>query len=306
MKNLGLAVLTAGAMGVAAVSVSQANLPFNVPDRIATVEAQNPSGSAFNNALHREYLALGQEAYAEEDRLHARRYLRKGYNAGNNGNVQPENPRTWWVPDRSRGELYEWHGRLLTALESGRDNMPAVAARAQAMYDCWLEEEHEDVWMRAPGVDMYQPDDIARCKNAFLAAMCELEGRCRVEFTIHFRFDRPRPGSASRADLWPGGPERSGGPDVPAGAAALDEALSAAREATGQSIGVTGHTDAVGSEAYNLELGKRRAQFVVGELVGAGVERNNINASSFGESRLVVDTARREVQNRRVEVRIGQ
>ena len=65
----------------------------------------------------------------------------------------------------------------------------------------------------------------------------------------------------------------------------------------GSVLQITGHTDAVGSEAYNLDLGFRRAQAVTDVLL-----HNYIMKDSKGETELVVLTHGKERANRRVEI----
>ncbi len=63
---------------------------------------------------------------------------------------------------------------------------------------------------------------------------------------------------------------------------------------------VYGHTDAVGSNAYNQRLGLRRAQTAVNFLVHQGISRNRLEALvSLGETQPVVATDGEERQNRR-------
>lgn len=69
---------------------------------------------------------------------------------------------------------------------------------------------------------------------------------------------------------------------------------------------VYGHTDLVGSAAYNQRLGLRRAQAVVGYLVSRGVSRSRLEAlASFGETRPVVSTEDRERRNRRTVTEVS-
>ena len=51
---------------------------------------------------------------------------------------------------------------------------------------------------------------------------------------------------------------------------------------------VEGHCDERGSEEYNLVLGKRRADEVVGYLVDLGIPRARLTSTSFGEARPAV------------------
>ena len=63
---------------------------------------------------------------------------------------------------------------------------------------------------------------------------------------------------------------------------------------------VYGHTDLVGSQAYNRSLGLRRAQAVVAFLSSQGIDRNRLEAVvSFGETQPLVVTDGRERRNRR-------
>ena len=63
---------------------------------------------------------------------------------------------------------------------------------------------------------------------------------------------------------------------------------------------VYGHTDAVGSNAYNKRLGLRRAQAVVAFLSSQGISRSRLEAVvSFGETQPLIVTQGRERRNRR-------
>lgn len=63
---------------------------------------------------------------------------------------------------------------------------------------------------------------------------------------------------------------------------------------------VYGHTDLVGSAAYNQALGLRRAQAVVAFFVSQGISRSRLEAvASFGKTRPVVQTNQPELRNRR-------
>ena len=72
-------------------------------------------------------------------------------------------------------------------------------------------------------------------------------------------------------------------------------------------IEVEGHTDSVGSDAYNQRLSERRADSVRGGLVQQGVNRDVVGTAGFGESRPVATngTPSGRQQNRRVEIVIS-
>ena len=71
-------------------------------------------------------------------------------------------------------------------------------------------------------------------------------------------------------------------------------------------IDVMGHTDSTGSEQYNLDLSRRRADSVSNYLVSRGVARARIETIGYGEQYPVADntTESGRAQNRRVEIRI--
>jgi OOP family OmpA-OmpF porin len=88
--------------------------------------------------------------------------------------------------------------------------------------------------------------------------------------------------------------------------ALIKSLASAASQCSRFRISVDGHTDADGSEAYNLDLSRRRAEKVVKYLVEYGVDINNITGGGYGESRPIAnnDTPEGMAKNRRIEFKI--
>jgi len=69
---------------------------------------------------------------------------------------------------------------------------------------------------------------------------------------------------------------------------------------------VYGHTDLVGSDAYNKALGLRRAQAVVAYLTSQGISRERLEAVvSFGKTQPLIVTEGREVRNRRTVTEVS-
>jgi len=67
-----------------------------------------------------------------------------------------------------------------------------------------------------------------------------------------------------------------------------------------------GHTDSIGSEAYNNRLSVARAEAVKAFLVSKGVERNRVYTEGKGEGSPVAtnQTSEGRAQNRRVEIEV--
>jgi outer membrane protein OmpA-like peptidoglycan-associated protein len=86
----------------------------------------------------------------------------------------------------------------------------------------------------------------------------------------------------------------------------LDELTAKLSHANVASIRVVGHTDSVGTEAYNQGLSERRAGSVVEYLLTQGVAPAKITSEGKGESQPVADNETDEgrAQNRRVELHI--
>ena len=84
----------------------------------------------------------------------------------------------------------------------------------------------------------------------------------------------------------------------------ISQAAEISRRSGGATLGVTGHTDRSGSQAYNQSLGLQRAQAVQRELVAMGIQSSRISIQSQGEDQTRVETVdgQREPQNRRVEI----
>ena len=106
-----------------------------------------------------------------------------------------------------------------------------------------------------------------------------------TEYTVYFGFD-----SAALSDL---------GAETVATASAAAAGMS--------SVSVVGHTDTVGSVAYNQGLSEARAATVSGAMVSNGVNPAIITAAGRSENDLAVATADgvREPRNRRVEISLN-
>ena len=88
------------------------------------------------------------------------------------------------------------------------------------------------------------------------------------------------------------------------GQAVVAEAAAAAKAQGSARILVVGHTDSVGSNAYNDQLSQRRAGAVKDELTRLGISADAISTSGKGESELMVQTGDgvKEPQNRRATI----
>ena len=92
----------------------------------------------------------------------------------------------------------------------------------------------------------------------------------------------------------------------PAGKAKLDDLVGKVKGINLEVIIAVGHTDSVGSDAYNQKLSVKRAESVKAYLVSKGIEKNRIYTEGKGESQPVADNKTKEgrAKNRRVEIEV--
>ena len=92
----------------------------------------------------------------------------------------------------------------------------------------------------------------------------------------------------------------------PEGKAKLDDLVGKIQGINLEVIIAVGHTDSVGSDAYNQRLSVRRAEAVKSYLVSKGIEKNRVYTEGKGEKQPVADnkTAEGRAKNRRVEIEV--
>ena len=92
----------------------------------------------------------------------------------------------------------------------------------------------------------------------------------------------------------------------PEGQVELNQLVAKLKTVTVEVVIVVGHTDSVGTDAYNLKLGQRRAEAVKRYLTSQGVEASRVYSDSKGESQPVASnkTAQGRSENRRVVVEV--
>jgi OOP family OmpA-OmpF porin len=92
----------------------------------------------------------------------------------------------------------------------------------------------------------------------------------------------------------------------PEGKAKLDDLVGKVKDINLEVIIAVGHTDSIGSDAYNQKLSVRRSEAVKAYLVSKGIEKNRVYTEGKGEKQPVADNKTKEgrAKNRRVEIEV--
>ncbi len=255
---------------------------------LRTAQHTTAPDAAFEAALHGGYLNLAQSEYDEADYYDSDAFAERAITLARGDAVAPEEIGARMLPEGSVAELSEARGRLVTALDDDAGSgIPEATARAQTMFDCWMQEQEEN----------RQPHDIARCRSGFLAAMAAVESALApapppppvVEaprlYAVLFDFDSAALTEAARN--------------------VIDAVLGDWGLKT-ETFAVTGHTDTAGPARYNQALSEARAENVRDALQEGGIRAARLTATGVGETGLAVPTADGvdEPGNRRVTVEV--
>lgn len=260
-------------------------------------------GSPFTKYLTDEYRSYANDKQTRlMDHVDAMHFARKGLASAHGDMVMPEPLDDWNLSDANIVEMTAGREKLVGALENGgREQAPDKAAIAQARFDCWVEQQEENWTADVP------------CKNQFYNALNDLLASIQP---VAAPAPEPMPAPIAEANVpaapvpleqamfivffdWDKNTLSAGANDV------LDAVAEEVKNRKDVSnIVVTGHTDSSGSEKYNMNLSKKRANAVLDGLVARGVDRSLVRVDAKGETELLVKTPDnvREPANRRAQI----
>ena len=259
-------------------------------EHVPQMNAAQMGGNDFNHNLARNYKDFSNfEAYEMYDWKDGVLYADKSMaSAAGNPPAPDDLSKRHIAGANNLADLQNGRSRLMLALGNGAaQKAPVTAARAQADFDCWAEQQ-EEVW---------QVDDIAACKNDFMRSMLATEtamaptppvaqaaqpavvaacdqnpsgtdkyGRLCQEGSVYFAFDR--------YDLLIRGANDNSKQTASEQTAALDLIVRQAVSAKAVRLDVYGRTDSSGPIDYNYGLSECRARSVVDGLKARGLPAN--------------------------------
>ena len=248
-----------------------------------------PEGSEFTKALAGEYLKFAESEYhVHTDDWDANKFAQKGLAAAAGNEVEAEDPTQWDIPEHAQNEIMHSRNRLMHALSSGGKTMhPVEAAKAQVMYDCWVEQQEEN----------FQHTDINGCRDGFYKYVRLVELRLDEKDS---KFDASLGHRPVHKIFFKLGSSRINkeGLDVVQSAAELYKKFKAQDQDV--RLFVYGYTDKIGGKGVNDRLSKRRAANVRQALVRAGVPSKAIDNEGKG----LIEGALKDQNNRRVDIQI--
>jgi outer membrane protein OmpA-like peptidoglycan-associated protein len=270
------------AVGTALFLLAACAEGIGLEDNYETARGATPEGTAFNRHLHADYMALSTAERGEYDWVDSGHFATKALSAAGDEQVSPDPIYSRRLPPDTVATLTEARKQLTSALETGaRNRTPEAAAEAQTSFDCWLQELEE----------IHQSDDIALCQERFYAALA------RVETPVAAAPAKPDDGYLVFFDF-------NSAKLTGQAAATVEAAAAVLKSGAATKVALSGHTDRVGSSAYNMELSQRRLEAVKQLMLSAGIKAEQIGLASYGDTRPRVTTRddAAEPQNRRVEI----
>lgn len=260
------------------------------------VESKRTMGIPFMDALHKEYVILAREEDKEDDWEDAKFFAERASRAAGGDLFGPQMVEERMIPDDTRKEIGFARSSVINALATEKSGPNAAhVARAQAKFDCWLQEQEENT----------QPEDIAKCRSEFEEAMASMMAKAM-------------PAAAPAPTPAPPKPKMKPGPrtfvvyfdhdsaKIDALAhIAIKNALKEARLTGPKLVQVGGHADTSGDVVYNNNLSQKRAKGVAKVLFDGGLRKKKlIKTAMFGEDFNAVDTGDgvKNRGNRRVEI----
>ena len=248
-------------------------------NELGMAQAVSVEGNEFQQSLHKYYTERSASEYGEGDYRDSDYFGSKAIAAAKGENVLPQEVGERRIPADKVDVMTSSRERLMTALDGGgRVKAADEAARAQVMFDCWLQEQEEN----------FQPEDIEYCRSNFFEALRAVEAAIappppppppppapepepeEAQFLIYFDFDK----SNIRDDQQN----------------TMQVATLAAQAAGERVVSLFCHTDTAGPKDYNQSLSVRRCNSVTGALIDAGIDRGRIFSVPVGETQPLVET----------------
>lgn len=249
---------------------------------VAAAHQALTGGNSFAARLGQEYYTIASQRADNKDFVDADYFARKSMAASEGQAVPPEESGKWNIPGEqanvpapapsTQAYMIEKRKDLVAVLDAGgRDRYPALAARTQARFDCWVERtEHTAA-----------SDFNGACYKDFATRLSDLKVLVYQPGPVHAYFETGSAVLTAEAQH-----------EVSTAAALVKDGTSR--------LNVVAHADRVGSDRYNMQLSRKRAEAVRDAFEAGGVDASRIDIAWTGERRPPVSTrdGQAETKNR--------
>lgn len=253
--------------------------------RLGGAKGDLNSGSGFTGDLGRNYYALATHARVNKNWVDSDYFAGKSASASKGEVVQPElttlplmypplpaaraseegelaeHARNWLIAGNGNpgvGEVRALNdaraGLVATLDNGGRERAPALAARAQALYDCWVAQSERDVKAAFNG----------QCHRDFVRDYTDLTVLLNPPVARNAYFEH------DSAQLTPEGQQQ------------IRAAVTRISSGTAH-LQLVGKADRTGTEGYNTKLSEQRAQAIRAAAVADGLTANRLDTKWTGD-----------------------
>ena len=277
--------------------------------KIKKLDKESLIPNNFYSFLSKEYLNFAKfELYEMHDEIDANYFAFKASQLINDKIFYPENPKDWDIPENYVGEANIMFNKLTNLIDKDLyKSFPEEFSKMMIGYDCWIEQieenwqlEHIDEChdkfyknfklisnnLEEKDANLNNTNKIYKDNEAIIKKEEKdniIEDKQIYKKVIFFEFDKFILSSIQLIEL--------------------EKFIETAIQNKNMKIFIEGHTDTMGTNAYNLKLSDKRANFIKDYLLTLNLN-NTIETKAYGEVNQLVTTHDeiKEKRNRRAEL----
>lgn len=295
-----------------ALGFSQANAgPFGGIHDTDSGFGITPSGVLFTQTLYDGYKTLSDDRNTGFDNGDAELFNHKAEAAGKRSPVDTDLVMDRDLKDGEKTPFFIGLDRLYAVYDKGgRELAPVETGTAVVAFDCWIE-----------ATEGGRDEDAKVCRDKFEQAIAAAEAKAGYEIavievappTIPQKepevAQAPAPAVVPPKEYYLVFFEFDKTIFTPEGESNLQQAIKDVKDIQSLNISLRAHADRSGSNDYNIDLSRRRAEAVLDRLAQAGISDSRLHiVEAVGENQPLIPTPDgvRNQQNRVVEIDLRQ
>jgi len=288
MKKFTVIALAASALALAGCAKGLPGSSLGATWSAENYLSADHGGSGFNGALASEYTELGRRSAFKDVRwVNSTAYIAKAKQAESGSTPAPWSPDELGITTTVVEDADTLYNEVVSTVNENKGERPAECARAQAMWDQFLEAVRGKRNGVHQGFACISVEDArAMLREAIIA--CRGGRTADTGVIVYFGFNQTNLTDRARETL--------------------DAVVAGVRTLGATALSVVGHTDTVGSQGYNQALSEKRARRVADALVARGIPEGSMTLAgrSFNDPAVATGPNVREPLNRRVEIALDK